>query len=74
MPFKVHVADQIYDTVNNYLIQPKTVGEGGYWTEFDWQLAAELGVRDHRPAFQRQLRLHRYDHVLADHPHGPARQ
>ncbi|MBN2046120.1 MAG: tetrathionate reductase family octaheme c-type cytochrome [Anaerolineales bacterium] len=43
MPFKVHVADQIYDTVNNYLIQPKTVGEGGYWTEFDWQLAATLG-------------------------------
>ena len=40
MPFKVHLADQIYDTVNNYLIQPKTVGEGGYWTEFDWQLAA----------------------------------
>ncbi len=44
MPFKVHLADQIYDTVNNYLIQPKTVGEGGYWTEFDWQLAAELGA------------------------------
>jgi octaheme c-type cytochrome (tetrathionate reductase family) len=43
MPFKVHVADQIYDTVNNYLIQPKTVGEGGYWSEFDWQLAANLG-------------------------------
>jgi octaheme c-type cytochrome (tetrathionate reductase family) len=43
MPFKVHVAQQIYDTVNNTLIQPKTVGEGGYWTEFDWQLAAELG-------------------------------
>lgn len=44
MPFKVHEANQIYDTVNNYLIQPKTVGEGGYWTEFDWQLAAELGA------------------------------
>jgi octaheme c-type cytochrome (tetrathionate reductase family) len=43
MPFKVHVADQIYDTVYRTLIQPKTVGEGGYWTEFDWQLAAELG-------------------------------
>ena len=46
MPFKVHVADQIYDTVNNYLIQPKTVGEGGYWSEFDWQLAAELGSEE----------------------------
>ena len=43
MPFKVHRADQIYDTIYNYLIQPKTVGEGGYWTEFDWDLAAQLG-------------------------------
>lgn len=44
MPFKVHVADQIYDTVYKTLIQPKTVGEGGYWTEFDWDLAARLGA------------------------------
>ncbi len=43
MPFKVHEADQIYDTVYNILLQPKTVGEGGYWTEFDWDLAARLG-------------------------------
>lgn len=43
-PFKVHNGNQIYDTVNSYLIQPKTVGEGGYWTEFDWALAAELGA------------------------------
>jgi octaheme c-type cytochrome (tetrathionate reductase family) len=43
MPFKVHEANQIFDTEYNYLIQPKTVGEGGYWTEFDWDLAAQLG-------------------------------
>lgn len=42
-PFKVHEANQIYDTVNNYLLVPKTVGEGGYWTEFDWIQAATLG-------------------------------
>ena len=42
-PFKIHTAKQIYDTENNILLQPKTVGEGGYWTEFDWDLAAELG-------------------------------
>jgi octaheme c-type cytochrome (tetrathionate reductase family) len=42
-PFKVHRAKQIYDSVYNYLIQPKTVGEGGFWTEFDWDLAAKLG-------------------------------
>lgn len=43
-PFKVHRAQQIYDTRYNYLIQPKTVGEGGFWTEFNWDLAAQLGM------------------------------
>ncbi len=42
-PFKVHRADQIYDKVNKYLLSPKTFGEGGYWTEFDWDKAARLG-------------------------------
>jgi hypothetical protein len=42
-PFKIHFATQIYDTVNNYLLQPKTVGEGGYWTDFDWDQAVRLG-------------------------------
>jgi len=42
-PFKVHRAKQPYDTVYNYLLQPKTVGEGGYWTEFDWDQALRLG-------------------------------
>mgnify|MGYP006295697815 FL=1 len=42
-PFKVHLANQPYDTVNNILLQPKTYGEGGYWNEFDWDLALELG-------------------------------
>jgi octaheme c-type cytochrome (tetrathionate reductase family) len=42
-PFKIHRAKQIYDAGYNYLLQPKTVGEGGYWTEFDWDQAARLG-------------------------------
>jgi octaheme c-type cytochrome (tetrathionate reductase family) len=42
-PFKVHRATQIYDSQYDYLLQPKTVGEGGYWTEFDWDQAARLG-------------------------------
>lgn len=42
-PFKVHRAKQPYDTVFNYLLQPKTVGEGGFWTDFDWNEALELG-------------------------------
>lgn len=42
-PFKVHRAKQPYDTVYNYLLLPKTVGEGGFWTEFDWDQALRLG-------------------------------
>jgi octaheme c-type cytochrome (tetrathionate reductase family) len=42
-PFKVHNADQVYDTVYNYLLQPKTFGEGGYWSDFDWDKANRLG-------------------------------
>lgn len=43
-PFKIHTAKQLYDTEYNILLQPKTVGEGGYWTEFDWDQAAALGA------------------------------
>lgn len=42
-PFKVHRAWQPYDAVYNHLLQPKTVGEGGFWTEFNWDQALELG-------------------------------
>jgi octaheme c-type cytochrome (tetrathionate reductase family) len=42
-PFKIHRAKQPYDAGYNYLIVPKTVGEGGYWTEFNWDQAARLG-------------------------------
>jgi octaheme c-type cytochrome (tetrathionate reductase family) len=43
-PFKIHSAKQPYDPNYNHLLQPKTVGEGGYWTEFDWDLASRLGA------------------------------
>lgn len=42
-PFKVHRAIQIYDVGFERLIQPKTFGEGGYWSDFDWDRAARLG-------------------------------
>jgi octaheme c-type cytochrome (tetrathionate reductase family) len=42
-PFKIHRALQPYDTVYNYLLQPKTYGEGGFWTDFDWDQALRLG-------------------------------
>jgi octaheme c-type cytochrome (tetrathionate reductase family) len=41
-PFKVHVANQPYDTQHNYLLQPVTSGEGGYWETFDWSSALAL--------------------------------
>ena len=43
-PFKVHRAWQIYDAEHHYLIQPKTAGKGGYWSDFDWDQAARLGM------------------------------
>ncbi len=42
-PFKVHHARQPYDPVYDILLQPKTYGPGGFWTEFDWDLALRLG-------------------------------
>ncbi|MCA9907611.1 MAG: tetrathionate reductase family octaheme c-type cytochrome [Anaerolineae bacterium] len=43
-PFKVHRANQPYDTVYNILLQPQTVGETGYWTTFDWDSALRNGA------------------------------
>jgi octaheme c-type cytochrome (tetrathionate reductase family) len=41
-PFKVHIANQPYDTVNDYLLQPITAGNDGFWTNFDWNQAFDL--------------------------------
>lgn len=47
-PVKVHRGRQIYDPINNTLIQPKLYstekGEGAYWKDFDWGTAAEKGM------------------------------
>jgi octaheme c-type cytochrome (tetrathionate reductase family) len=45
-PFKLHVGKQPYDTVNHILLQPRTAGDGGFWTTFDWQSALALGAQD----------------------------
>jgi octaheme c-type cytochrome (tetrathionate reductase family) len=49
VPVKIMRTKQIYDTENRYLIQPKLVstatGDGGFWSEFDWQRAAAEGMR-----------------------------
>ncbi|MBW1873046.1 MAG: tetrathionate reductase family octaheme c-type cytochrome [Deltaproteobacteria bacterium] len=54
-PFKIHRAKQPYDQKHKYLIIPKTVGPGGYWTEFDWDLAAKLGAKESGLAFSSEL-------------------
>jgi len=43
-PFKVMRGKQIYDTKNNYLIIPNLYGKKGYWTTFDWNEAAKIGM------------------------------
>jgi octaheme c-type cytochrome (tetrathionate reductase family) len=43
-PFKLHIAKQPYDTVNNYLLQPITSGKDGFWTNFNWDQAFELAA------------------------------
>ena len=41
-PFKLHVANQPYDRIYNYLLQPITAGDNGYWTNFDWDNSFRL--------------------------------
>lgn len=44
-PFKVHLGKQVYDVNYQHLLQPQTAGEGGFWTEFDWDQALRLGSK-----------------------------
>lgn len=44
-PFKLHVAKQPYDAGNNYLLQPVTAGEGGFWSNFDWNNSFEMAEK-----------------------------
>ena len=43
-PFKVHRGNQPYDRENKTLLVPKTVGEGGYWADFDWDQSFRLAA------------------------------
>jgi hypothetical protein len=44
-PFKVHRGKQPYDTQHKTLLVPRTYGEGGYWSEFDWDKASRIGMK-----------------------------
>ncbi|BCV55451.1 tetrathionate reductase family octaheme c-type cytochrome [Shewanella algae] len=48
-PFKVHTGKQVYDKVNKVLLNPKTYGKGGFWSEFDWDKAIRLGMAASEP-------------------------
>ncbi|MBK8988669.1 MAG: tetrathionate reductase family octaheme c-type cytochrome [Chloroflexi bacterium] len=54
-PFKIHTAMQPYDEIYNTLLQVKTVGEGGYWADFDWDQAARLGAEAAGQAYSGQM-------------------
>ncbi|MCE9679876.1 tetrathionate reductase family octaheme c-type cytochrome [Shewanella sp. AS1] len=43
-PFKVHTGKQIYDKKQNIFVTAKVYGKGGYWSDFDWDKAAKLGM------------------------------
>jgi len=43
-PFKVHTGKQIYDTKNNYFISNHVHGEDGFWTTYDWNRSAKIGM------------------------------
>ncbi len=43
-PFKVHGGKQPYDVKNDYLINPKLFGKGGYWKTWDWIAASQQGM------------------------------
>jgi octaheme c-type cytochrome (tetrathionate reductase family) len=49
IPVKTHRGRQIYDPATKMLIQPKLYapqkGEGGFWKDFDWDRAAQEGMK-----------------------------
>jgi octaheme c-type cytochrome (tetrathionate reductase family) len=50
IPVKIHRGDQIYDTENMVLIQPKLYsehrGDSAFWKDFNWETAAAAGMKD----------------------------
>jgi len=50
IPVKIHRARQPFDPINRILVQPKLyaekVGEGALWKDFNWQTAAEVGMKE----------------------------
>jgi octaheme c-type cytochrome (tetrathionate reductase family) len=45
IPVKIHRGKQIYDTQYDYLIQPETTGDDGFFKELNWEKASEKGMK-----------------------------
>jgi len=43
-PFKVHTGKQIYDSKNKTFITAHVYGKDGFWSTFDWDSAARIGM------------------------------
>lgn len=50
-PFKVMRGKQIYDAENRYFIVPKLFGADGFWSTFNWNEAAALGMEEIKLAY-----------------------
>ena len=59
IPVKIHRALQPADPVNRMLIMPKLYsdlkGDGGYWKDFDWVRASEVGMKHANLPFSGQV-------------------
>jgi len=43
-PFKIHTGKQIYDVKNKTLITAHVYGDDGFWSTFDWDKSARIGM------------------------------
>ncbi|NHZ84660.1 MAG: tetrathionate reductase family octaheme c-type cytochrome [Planctomycetia bacterium] len=59
IPIKIHIAKQPFDPINRILIQPKLFaenkGEGAFWKDFNWQTAAEVGMKESNLPFSGKI-------------------
>ena len=76
-PFKVHRGKQLYDKEYMHLLTPRTWGEGGFWTEFDWDKACRLGATPEAPysgeyGFVETVMYWPLSHMVQAQGEGPA--
>ncbi len=74
-PFKVHKATQPYDKKLKIFLPVVTSGEGGYWHEFNWNKAAELGAKVNKSQYSGEVGFAKSQmHWPLSHMVSPARE